>query len=199
MREQAEHRGIDLNVRLQPAETSGDARLAERLISNLIDNAVRHNHRRGRIDVRTLTKANRSVVSVANSGPIVLADEIERLFQPFQRLGTTLTDDCDGIGLGLSIVKAVAAAHDATLTVQPQPNGGLQIEVAFPQPVTTSGNAAHPSRARATFGRAIGSRRRSAGRDESGDRPHARAETSVLREPRRLDPEASSASRADVM
>jgi signal transduction histidine kinase len=155
MREQAEHRGIDLNVRLQPAETSGDARLAERLISNLVDNAIRHNQRRGRIDVRTLTKADRSVVSVANSGPIVPADEIERLFQPFQRLGTSRTDHRDGIGLGLSIVKAVAAAHDATLSVEPRPNGGLQIDVAFPQPGTISGNTARASRTRTSFGRAV--------------------------------------------
>jgi signal transduction histidine kinase len=155
MREQAEHRGIDLNVRFQPAETSGDARLAERLISNLVDNAIRHNHTRGRIDVQTTTKADRSVVSVANSGPIVPADEIERLFQPFQRLGTSRTDHRDGIGLGLSIVKAVAAAHDATLSVQPRPSGGLQIDVAFPQPGTISGNTARASRTRTSFGRAV--------------------------------------------
>jgi signal transduction histidine kinase len=143
MRERAERRGIDLRVRLQPAETSGDARLAERLISNLVDNGIRHNNRRGRVDVQTTTQAERSVVSVANSGPIVPADEVERLFQPFQRRGTSRTDHGDGIGLGLSIVTAVAAAHDATLTVQPRPDGGLRIEVGFPQPGTTSGNAAH--------------------------------------------------------
>jgi signal transduction histidine kinase len=160
MRERAERCGIDVHASLRPAETSGDGRLAERLISNLVDNGIRHNHTRGRIDVQTTTKAGRSVVSVANSGPIVPADEVERLFRPFHRLGTTRADDRDGIGLGLSIVKAVAAAHDATLTIQPRPNGGLQIAVAFPQPGTASGNAAHPSRACATFGRAIGRRRR---------------------------------------
>jgi signal transduction histidine kinase len=155
MREQAEHRGIHLDVRLQPAETSGDARLAERLISNLVDNAIRHNHTRGRVELRTTKQADRSIVSVANSGPIVPADELERLFQPFQRLGTNRTEPRDGIGLGLSIVKAVAAAHDAILTVQPRPKGGLQIDVAFPQPGTISGNTARTSRTRTSFGRAI--------------------------------------------
>jgi signal transduction histidine kinase len=153
---QAERRGIDLQARLQPAETYGDARLAERLIANLVDNAIRHNHTRGRIDVQTTTKADRSVVSVGNSGPIVPAGEVERLFEPFQRLGTDGNDRDDGIGLGLSIVKAVAAAHDATLTVQPRSGGGLQIEVGFPR----TGTTAHTSRARAAFGRALGRRRR---------------------------------------
>jgi signal transduction histidine kinase len=145
MREQAEHRGIHLDVRLQPAETSGDARLAERLIGNLVDNGIRHNHTLGRVELRTTKQADRSIVSVANSGPIVPADELERLFQPFQRLGTNRTEHRDGIGLGLSIVKAVAAAHDATLTVQPRPNGGLQIEVAFPQPLRDALAVAAPA------------------------------------------------------
>jgi signal transduction histidine kinase len=159
MQEQAEHGGIDLNVRLQPAETSGDARLAERLISNLVDNAIRHNHRGGRLEVRTTTQADRSVVTVTNSGPTVPAHEVERLFQPFHRLGTNRTDDSDGIGLGLSIVKAVAAAHDATVSAEPRPDGGLQIEVGFPQPGTTGGSAAHTSRTRTTFGRTLLRRR----------------------------------------
>src|SRR4029450_12938269 len=96
------------------ARLSGGPLSAERRIANPADNAIRHNHTRGRVDVQTTTKADRSVVSVANSGPIVPADEVELLFQPFHRVGTNGTDHRDGIGLGLSIVKAVAAAHDAT-------------------------------------------------------------------------------------
>jgi signal transduction histidine kinase len=154
MRKQAERRGIHLRVRLQPAETLGDARLAERLIGNLVENGIRHNHAGGRLDVQTTTKADRSVVSVTNSGPTVPADEVERLFQPFHR-GTNRTEHSEGIGLGLSIVKAVAAAHDATVTARPRPDGGLQIEVGFPQPGTAGGSAAHTSRARTTFARAV--------------------------------------------
>jgi signal transduction histidine kinase len=170
MRERAERRGIDLASRLDQAETSGDARLAERLISNLVDNGIRHNHQRGRVDVRTTTKADRSVVSVTNSGPIVPADEVELLFQPFHRVGTNGTDHSEGIGLGLSIVKAVAAAHDATLTVEPRPGGGLQIEVAFPQRDTNGGSAAHTSRAGTTFRRTV-LRRRGHKARESAEMP----------------------------
>jgi signal transduction histidine kinase len=153
LREQAHSRGIQLHARLQPAETSGDALLAERLITNLVDNGIRHNTTSGRVEVRTMTDADRSVVSVANSGPVVPAEEVEGLFQPFQRLGSERTDNSDGIGLGLSIVTAVAAAHDATLTAQPQLEGGLRIEVGFPRPVATADDGAQRSRTRAPFGR----------------------------------------------
>jgi K+-sensing histidine kinase KdpD len=109
----------------------GTLEIAERLISNLVDNGIRHNHPRGRVDVRTTRKADRSIVSVANSGLIVPADEVERFFELFHRVCANGTDHSDGIGvgirLGLSIVKAVVAAHDATLIVQPRPVGGLQI------------------------------------------------------------------------
>src|SRR5262249_30438826 len=120
LREDAKRRDIQLRRWLEHAETSGDARLAERLIVNLVDNGIRHNHTSGYIEVRTTTKADRSVVAVANSGPVVPAEEVERLFQPFQRLGSERTDHGDGIGLGLSIVAAVAAAHGATLTAEAQ-------------------------------------------------------------------------------
>ena len=132
-RPEADRRGVYLRATLQPAETGGDLRLAERLVANLIDNALRHNlPAGGRIDVTTTTCDGRAVISVANSGAPVAPDEVERLFQPFQRLGTERTDHSEGLGLGLSIVQAIATAHDATLTARAQPTGGLDIEVGFP-------------------------------------------------------------------
>jgi len=175
LREQAGRRGVYLDVQLQPAETAGDARLVERLISNLVDNGIRHNNTDGRVEVRTMTKADRAVVSVANSGPIVPAEEVERLFQPFERLGSERTDHSDGIGLGLSIVTAVAAAHNATLTADPQPEGGLRIEVGFPHPVATVSTVPR-SRTRATFGRAWAKRSPALARESHAERDkhHAR-------------------------
>jgi signal transduction histidine kinase len=133
-RPEADRRRVYVHATLQPAETDGDPRLAERLVVNLVDNALRHNlPSGGRIDVSTATRDGRAVLSVANSGPPVAPDEVERLIQPFQRLGTERTGHSDGLGLGLSIVQAVAAAHDARLTTRAQPSGGLEIEVGFPQ------------------------------------------------------------------
>ena len=128
----AERAGIGVHVRLDPARTTGDPRLVDRLVGNLVDNAITHNHPAGRIDIRTETRDGRAVVSVANTGPVVPADQIARLLQPFQRLGTGRGAHPDGHGLGLSIVAAVATAHRATLTARPRPHGGLDVRVHFP-------------------------------------------------------------------
>ncbi len=58
--------------------------------------------------------------------------EVERLFQPFQRLDPRRAVYKDGHGLGLSIVRAIASAHDASITAGPMPDGGLSVRVSFP-------------------------------------------------------------------
>jgi signal transduction histidine kinase len=72
------------------------------------------------------------VLEVTNAGPAIPADHVQRLLQPFQRLGTDRVGSGNGHGLGLSIVAAIARAHDAALRVQPGPVGGLDVEVTFP-------------------------------------------------------------------
>jgi signal transduction histidine kinase len=129
---QAEELGLYVHATLEPAETLGDPRLAERLVANLLDNALRYNQPHGRIDVTTTAKAGRAVLSVANSGPAIPPEEVERLFRPFQRLGADRTDQSEGLGLGLSIVQAIAIAHHATLSARAHPGGGLDVEIGFP-------------------------------------------------------------------
>ena len=122
-----------MQTRTAPAPTGGDPRLIERLVANLLDNAVDYNIPDGRVEVVTGTKAGRAFLSVANTGPVITPEQIDRLFEPFQRLGTDRTRHTnDHHGIGLSIVRAIADAHDATLTARPQPRGGLQIEITFP-------------------------------------------------------------------
>ena len=72
---------------------------------------------------------------MTNSGPVIPPAEVDRLFQPFQRLGPRPARRDGGHGLGLSIVRAIATAHAATITAQPRPGGGLAIDVTFPPPV----------------------------------------------------------------
>jgi signal transduction histidine kinase len=130
-----EARSLDVESSLAPAVTSGDAALLERLIANLIDNAAQHNIPGGRIEVETGTNAAHAFVTVANSGPVIQPGEVDRLFEPFQRGDADRPDDKDGHhGLGLSIVRAIATTHDATLTAQAPPEGGLVVTVAFPKP-----------------------------------------------------------------
>jgi signal transduction histidine kinase len=82
---------------------------------------------------------------VTNSGPVIPAAEVDRLFQPFQRLGPRpARRDGHGHGLGLSIVRAIAAAHAATITAQPRPGGGLAIDVTFPPPAPVIGHGEKP-------------------------------------------------------
>ena len=144
---QAELAELDLDAQatLDPAPTAGDPRLIERLIANLIDNAIRHNTPGGHIQIGTGTRDRLAFASISNTGLTVPPEEIERLIQPFQRLGAARTRHNNGHGLGLSIVQAIADAHDAELSVRARPQGGLTIEVAFTptaKPKTTRSTAA---------------------------------------------------------
>jgi signal transduction histidine kinase len=133
-RPEIERRGLQLNATLGPAGVEGNPQLIERLVANLIDNAIAHNLAGGRIDVATATEAGQAILSVANDGPVIGPEELDRLRQPFQRLGAARTTHGDGHGLGLSIVHAISTAHGATLAVHPQPASGLHVTISFPNP-----------------------------------------------------------------
>jgi signal transduction histidine kinase len=123
--------GLQVHADLQPAVIDGDPLLIQQLAGNLIDNAVRYNVPGGDIQVTTTTSDAGAVLSVTSSGPLIEAADVDRLFQPFRRLGQRPARR-DGHGLGLSIVRAIASAHAATVTAQPRPGGGLTIDVIFP-------------------------------------------------------------------
>jgi signal transduction histidine kinase len=112
----------------------GDPSLTERLVTNLVDNALRHNHAGGQIKISTSPGAGRACLSVSNTGATIAAARLERLFQPFHRLGEDRVRITDGHGLGLAIVHAIATAHGATVTARPRAGGGLDVEVSFPTP-----------------------------------------------------------------
>jgi signal transduction histidine kinase len=135
-------RGLRLTTQLDQAHTLGDPHLIERIVVNLVDNALRYNMPSGRLDVSTTTSAGAATLTVTNTGPVVPADQVARLFQPFQRLDADRTHRDDGLGLGLSIVQAIATAHAATVEARPLPDGGMEITVTFP--ATAGGD--HPGR-----------------------------------------------------
>jgi signal transduction histidine kinase len=124
--------GIRLDVALGPAPAAGDPRLAESLIANLADNALRHNVPGGWAELSTATRGGHAVVSVRNTGPVIPPQDVDRLFQPFQRLGAERTRRVGGHGLGLAIVRAIADAHGGCVTAAARDGGGLDIAVAFP-------------------------------------------------------------------
>jgi signal transduction histidine kinase len=131
-RPEADRRDLRLATYAQPAAVDGDPLLIERLAANLIDNATRHNLPGGYVKITTTTEGGRAVLSVASTGPVIPPAEVARLFQPFQRLHNRRAHDGQGHGLGLSIVRAIATAHGATIGAHALPGGGLTIEITFP-------------------------------------------------------------------
>lgn len=93
----------------------------------------------------TGVKEGKAVLSVTNTGPLIPPAEVDRLFQPFQRLDRRRANYKDGHGLGLSIVRAIATAHDATVTARPMPDGGLSVSVTFPHPARPAVSPRHHS------------------------------------------------------
>ena len=130
---EAEQRGLTVTTGLHSAVALGDTPLAERLVTNLVDNAIRHNVPRGAVEVGTAVWAGHAVVSVFSTGPVIPPDQVDRLFQPFHRgAPRDRTGGRDGLGLGLSIVAAIAEAHGAWLQAHALPGGGLGVRVGFP-------------------------------------------------------------------
>jgi signal transduction histidine kinase len=122
---------VSVDGALAPARTWGDVRLLERLVGNLVDNAIRHNVPGGWVAVWTGTDGDQAMLRVVNSGPVVAPDQIGVLVQPFQRMDSRINRR-DGLGLGLSIVAAIAGAHGAHLAIEARPDGGLEVTLAFP-------------------------------------------------------------------
>jgi signal transduction histidine kinase len=169
----ADAAGLSLVARIEPAAAAGDPGLAERLVANLVDNAIRYNAAGGWVEIGTGTREGRPYLTVTNTGPVIPPDHLGRLFRPFQRMDQprtgTGTDRASGtgtgrgaglgtgrgaglgtgrgaglgagrgsggagLGLGLAIVGAIAAAHGGDLRAVTRAAGGLAIEVIFPAP-----------------------------------------------------------------
>jgi signal transduction histidine kinase len=131
-REEAGRRGIQVEIRLAEAPAAGDPRLAESLVANLVDNAIRHNSGPGTAEISTAAAGGQATIRVRNTGAVIAPEQLGRLFQPFGRAGAERIRSTGGHGLGLAIVQAIARAHGATLTPRAQPEGGLDVEVTFP-------------------------------------------------------------------
>jgi signal transduction histidine kinase len=122
--------GHTATVNLEPAPTNGDPVLIERLLDNLLANAVRHNDASGWVAITAGATARRAVFTIENPGTPIPADELARLFGPFEQIHPPRPHA--GLGLGLAVVKAIADAHGAHLSAHARPGGGLRVEVAFP-------------------------------------------------------------------
>ncbi len=125
----AQEAHIDVQDDLEPAWTSGDPGLLERLIANLVDNAIHHNETRGYLRVRTRTHDDHVELVVANGGPRIDPERVAELVEPFRRLDRSVR----GFGLGLSIVQSIARAHHGTATLTAPESGGLEVRIELPR------------------------------------------------------------------
>ena len=125
-------KGIDLVIDARPSAVSGDQALLERLVDNLIDNAVRYAPFGGVVRVRVDADDGKVTLRVANAGEIISAEEVPRLFERFYRRGTSRSRRTGGSGLGLAIVAAVASVHGGAVSAEAPPAGGLVVTVLLP-------------------------------------------------------------------
>jgi signal transduction histidine kinase len=123
--------GITMITALDQAPVTGDGVLLERLVNNLLDNAERYNIAGGTIEISTTAHDATSVLRVVNTGAVVPATMVERLFLPFTRLDDRIRHD--GFGLGLTLVSSIAAVHGGTMDATAAPTGGLDISVRLPR------------------------------------------------------------------
>jgi signal transduction histidine kinase len=142
--------GLRVVSGLREAPVEGDPALLERMVANLVENAVRHNQPDGWLEVTTGISDGRVFVNVANGGRAIPADRVESLFEPFRRLHGRVASPAAGAGLGLSIVRAVARAHGGDAHAWALPDGGLEVTVRFP--VRTEASTAIPPRQAALTG-----------------------------------------------
>ncbi|WP_051457922.1 sensor histidine kinase [Microbispora sp. ATCC PTA-5024] len=113
-----------VTLRSRPTTVMGDPVLLTQLVTNLVDNGVRHNVPGGSVDVRVTPEGG---LVVSNTGPRIPAERVPDLFEPFRRLAPDRTASAGGSGLGLSIVASIARAHAMTVTAVPNPGGGLTV------------------------------------------------------------------------
>jgi signal transduction histidine kinase len=125
--------GAELHVttELEPCTVTGDPGLLDRLVDNLVENAIRHNIEGGWIHVTTRARDGAALIEVASSGRVVPPDATDGLFVPFRRFDDR-TGSQRSMGLGLSIVQSIANAHHAGAAAEPVVGGGLRVTVRFP-------------------------------------------------------------------
>jgi hypothetical protein len=129
---EAEQKGIRIETDVEPAATVGDPRLLERLVGNLVENAIRHNVPDGWLRITTGQTSDKVWLHIANGGTVVPAGDVDRLFEPFRRGGRMRTAT-RGAGLGLAIVRLIVEAHKGRLQAAAPPFGGLAIRVELPR------------------------------------------------------------------
>jgi signal transduction histidine kinase len=131
-RDQIAEQHLELRTALAPVRVSGSETLLTRMVENAIENSVCHNKPHGFINISCEATGEVARLVVESGGPVLDEDSVAQLAEPFRRLGADRTGSQKGQGLGLSIVAAVATAHDGALELRARPQGGLRVQITLP-------------------------------------------------------------------
>jgi signal transduction histidine kinase len=131
-RDQIADQHLELRTFLAPVRVGGSETLLARMVENVIENSVRHNQPHGFISISCHTTGENAQFVIESGGPVLDDNSVARLAEPFRRRGADRTGSQNGQGLGLSIVAAVAAAHDGALELRARPQGGLRVQITVP-------------------------------------------------------------------
>jgi signal transduction histidine kinase len=123
---------IDVNTALHPVRVVGSETLLVRMVENVIENAIRHNQDHGSIAIALTLDGTIARLVVDSDGDPLEEQAVAQLGQPFRRVGRDRVGSQNGHGLGLSIVAAIAAAHDGMLELHARRQGGLRVEISLP-------------------------------------------------------------------
>ncbi|WP_202925748.1 ATP-binding protein [Goekera deserti] len=131
-RQLADAAGVRLETELEPVTVAGEATLLERLITNLVHNGIKYNVPGGEVCLRV--GPGQPVLRVTNTGPVVPAESVSRLFEPFRRGRGDRLDHSAGAGLGLTIARSITQAHAGHIEAAAPVAGGLDVTVELPAP-----------------------------------------------------------------
>lgn len=128
-RARAAEAGVTITTQLRPRLVAGEQVLLERLIANLVQNALKYNRPGGTVEVQVGTDP---ALIVENTGDDVPPDEVGALFEPFRRRSGARIDHSGGAGLGLAIARSITRAHEGIITASSTGSDGLRVQVSFP-------------------------------------------------------------------
>ncbi|MFI6262030.1 sensor histidine kinase [Micromonospora sp. NPDC051006] len=123
--------GLTVETHLAPRVVLGERVLLDRLVTNLVENAIKYNRHGGTL---TVAVGATPALTVVNTGQVVPAEAVAGLFEPFRRLARDRTNHGGGAGLGLAIARSITQAHEGLIDARPAEYGGLRIDVQLPAP-----------------------------------------------------------------
>jgi signal transduction histidine kinase len=135
--EAARAKDIRGEVDVEPAWVRGDGAQLEHALRKLVDNAIKFTPAGGRFELRLATEGRNAVVTVADTGMGIPAEDLPGLFTPFHRGANAMDQAVQGPGLGLAIVRSIVTEHGGTVTATSELGQGSTFTVILPAVIVT--------------------------------------------------------------